>query len=86
MHLRYTLPFAGVSKVDFTIVDIRGRVVWQKTIRERSVVGGGRSCVWNGASTTGQRIASGLYVIKMTAYNLKHKPFASFDERITVLR
>jgi hypothetical protein len=86
IQLRYTLPFASVSRVDFMIVDIRGRVVWQKTIRENSVVGGGRSCVWNGASTTGQRIASGLYVIKMTAYDLKHKPLGSFDERITVIR
>jgi hypothetical protein len=86
MNLRYTLPFASVSRVDFTIVDIRGRVVWQKTIREKNVVGGGRSCVWNGSSTTGQRLGSGLYVIRMTAYDLKHKSLGSFDERITVLR
>jgi hypothetical protein len=86
MNLRYTLPFASVSRVDFTIVDIRGRVVWQKTIREKSVVGGGRSCVWNGCSTTGKPLGSGLYVIRMIAYDLKHKPLASFDERATVIR
>jgi PKD repeat protein len=86
VHLRYTLPFASVSRVDFSIVDIRGRVVWQKTIKEKSVMGGGRECIWNGTTSFGQRLASGLYVIKMTAYNLKHKRLGSFDERITVIR
>ncbi|MBN1130838.1 MAG: hypothetical protein JXA71_17755, partial [Chitinispirillaceae bacterium] len=86
VHLRYTIPFAGVSRVEFTIVDIRGRVVWQKAIREKTVVGGNRVCVWNGTTSTGQRLASGLYIVKMTAYDLKHKSIGSFDERITVVR
>jgi hypothetical protein len=86
VHLRYCLPFGRVSRVDFMAVDIRGRIVWQKTISERSVVGGSRECVWNGTTTRGQRLAAGLYVIKMTAYDLKHKPVGSFEQRITVLR
>ncbi|MBN2038285.1 MAG: DUF2341 domain-containing protein [Chitinispirillaceae bacterium] len=86
VHLRYSLPFGSVSRVDFMAVDIRGRIVWQKTIPEKSVIGGNRECLWNGTTTRGTRLAAGLYVIKMTAYDLKHKSVGSFEQRITVLR
>ena len=84
-HLLYTLPFGQVANVDFTVLDIMGRTIWHKSIKESSVIGGRRDFVWYGTGMNGRRVAAGVYVLKMTALNAKGKSIGDFDRRLTVL-
>jgi hypothetical protein len=84
-HLLYTLPFGRVATVDFTVLDIMGRTVWHKSLKELSALGGRRDYVWYGTATNGRRVAAGVYVLKMVAGDSKGKAVGVFDRRLTVL-
>jgi PKD repeat protein len=84
-HLLYTLPFGTVASVDFTVLDIMGRTVWHKNIKEQSIFGGRRDYVWYGTGETGRRVAAGVYVLRMTANDPKGKNVGAIDRRITVI-
>jgi hypothetical protein len=84
-HLRYSVPFARVGRVEFMVLDISGRVVWRRTVVEKSAVGGSRECLWYGTTGGGKRVAAGVYIVKMTAFDLKEKRIAAFEQRLTAL-
>ena len=84
-HLLYTLPFGKVASVDFTVLDIMGRTIWHKNIKETSILGGRRDYVWYGTAANGRRVAAGVYVLTMTANDAKNRPAGIFDRRLTVL-
>jgi hypothetical protein len=85
VHLQYTLPFARVASVEFTICDMMGRQVWKKSIREESVLGGRRDFVWYSTGMNGRRVAAGVYILKMAAFDAKGKNVGLFDRRLTVM-
>jgi hypothetical protein len=85
VRLRYTVPFA-LNKVDFTIFDISGRTVWNKTMEEQSPTGGSRECEWSVSTNAGRRVAAGVYIVRMAAFNQKGKMVGSFNQLLTVLR
>ena len=84
-HLLYTLPFGTVSSVDFTVLDIMGRTVWHKNLKEQSIFGGRRDYVWYGTGESGRRVAAGVYVLRMAANDLKGRNVGAIDRRITVI-
>jgi PKD repeat protein len=86
MHLQYMVPFARVGEVKFKILDLMGKTVWQTTIKERTVLGGVRSVIWNGTTRMGTQITSGFYMVNMTAYDFNSRAIGSFNKKITVLR
>ena len=85
VRLRYTVPFS-LNKVDFTIFDISGRTVWNKTMEERSPFGGSRECQWSVSTNAGRRVAAGVYIVRMAGFNQKGKMVGSFNQLLTVLR
>jgi PKD repeat protein len=86
MHLQYMVPFAKVSEVNFKILDLMGKTVWQTTIKELTVMGGIRNVTWNGATKTGTHATAGIYLVTMTAYDFKFRAIGSFNRKIMVLR
>ena len=67
-------------------MDISGRTVWSKSIKDESVLGGSREFLWNGTSNGGERAGEGLYIIRMTSFDANGKLKGSFYHRIMVLR
>jgi len=86
MHLQYMVPFAKVSEVNFKILDLMGKTIWQTTIKERTVTGGIRNVTWNGTAKTGMHVTAGIYLVTMTAYDYKLRAICSFNRKIMVLQ
>ncbi len=61
--VEFGLPTAGRAKVQ--VFDIRGRLV--RTLADDSFTEGFTTAHWDGSDDDGRRLASGLYVIRMTA-------------------
>jgi PKD repeat protein len=85
-HLRYSLPFGRVGRVEFSILDISGRLVWRTTVQERTATGGTHECRWNGMTSRNRVVAAGVYLVKMRAFDYKERQLGSFEQRITLLR
>jgi len=83
--VEYSLPFAPVKKIDFVIVNMLGRVVWRKTDKRESFAGGLRSFRWNVTNNNGEKISSGIYILRMAASNDKDIMIGQFDRVLTVL-
>lgn len=62
-----TISFAlgNNEQVNLAVYDISGRLV--KTLVDSKMVAGDHEVVWNGKDSNGQRVASGVYLYKMTA-------------------
>jgi hypothetical protein len=63
MRIRYSLPGEGVSRVQFGIYDVSGRLVWRRVVESRGE-SGTREVVWDGRATGGRAVASGMYVLR----------------------
>jgi hypothetical protein len=81
LRIRYSLPYGGIGGVEFSILDLRGRQLWAS----QGATGPGlRELAWNGA--VGKRpVASGMYVLRMKALDMKGKTAGTFEKRITYL-
>lgn len=84
-QIRYSLPFAPVSRVEFIIVNMLGRIVFKKTDIVPSVTGGTRSFRWDLTGRGGTRTGSGVYILKMVAYNNYGRSIGQFEQMLTVL-
>jgi hypothetical protein len=82
LRIRYSLPYGGISSVEFSIVDLRGRLLWSS----QGATGAGlRELVWNGSCAGKRPVASGMYVLRMKALDAKGKTAGVFEKRITYL-
>jgi autotransporter-associated beta strand protein len=82
LRIRYSLPFTGVSQVNFSMVDLRGRELW--TLRGQTGAGP-KELVWSGLSAGKRPIAAGMYVLSMKALDDKGKISGVFQRRVTYL-
>jgi hypothetical protein len=67
MRIRFSLPYAGIEKVDFQLFDVLGRCVWHRRLDAASMQPGMHSIAWTGKSTTGTPLSAGMYVLRMSA-------------------
>ncbi len=84
VRIRYNVPNAGVSSVRFSIYDMRGRMVWWKTVAEQGPQGT-REIVWDGMSLDKRPVAAGMYVVRMVAFDENMKTGGVFEKRMTYL-
>jgi flagellar hook assembly protein FlgD len=64
--IRFTVPtFAPQSEL--TIFDIAGQAVWSKTLT--NVETGTHEVEWNGTSSNGEKVASGMYIYRLRSGN-----------------
>jgi hypothetical protein len=84
VRIRYNLPTAGINMAKFTICDLRGAVIWRKT-----VIGHGNSgtedLVWNANTEKGHRAGSGIYLLRMTAFDANQRQAGIFERKMTLL-
>jgi hypothetical protein len=84
VHIRYNVPETGVNNIKFAIYDLRGRIVWEKTVDARGGQGI-RELVWNGTTQVGRYVASGSYIVRMVALDGNNKSAGTFEKRMTYL-
>jgi hypothetical protein len=85
VHLRYSIPSARVGRIEFSVFDISGKTIWHSTVKDNLVRGGSRECVWYATTSAGRRVASGVYIVKMAAFDRKNTMIAAMERRLTVL-
>jgi hypothetical protein len=83
VHIRYSLPYDGVNGVKFGVYDMRGKQLWQREIRDIRRYGQCET-VWDGRRADGRQIASGVYVIRMTAMSNRNRT-AVFEQKMTFM-
>lgn len=64
--LEYTLPITGVKDLSFRIYSASGREVWNHRANRATKAGRNR-VVWNGRDLNGNRVAAGVYFVRMRA-------------------
>jgi hypothetical protein len=84
VHIRYGLPASGVGAVRFTICDLRGTVVWRKSVSGQDRSGAGE-VVWNAQTKAGRAVAAGIYMLRMSAYDAKQHPTGVFEKKMTLI-
>jgi hypothetical protein len=84
LHIRYSVPEEGIGTVRFAIYDLRGRTVWEKALDARGAQGV-HEIVWDGRSAGGRTVASGAYVVRMTALDGRNKMAGEFERKITYM-
>jgi hypothetical protein len=62
-QIQLNLPSA--SRVSLMVYDVSGRLV--RTLADEVMVAGEHSVEWNGCSANGERVAAGVYVVRMDA-------------------
>jgi hypothetical protein len=84
MNIRYSLPTSGIRSVQFSIIDVRGRTVWQKMV-SGNTQSGLSEIRWNGHTVSGQAVVSGNYVVRMTASDAHNNVAGVFEKTITFM-
>jgi PKD repeat protein len=82
LRIRYSLPYTGVSRVEFSMIDLRGREFWAL---HGQTGAGPRELVWNGLGAGKHPVAAGMYVLRMKALDDKGKIAGVFQKRVTYL-
>ena len=72
--LRYTLPAAGVARLE--IADLAGRIVWRE---QGSRAAGAHLARWDGLRTSGSRAPAGLYFVRLVT------PWGAREGRLVLL-
>ena len=67
-HLRFTLPVAGSVRLD--VLDVNGRRV--RELYAGAQTEGEHFASWDGSSEDGERVASGLYFVRLRAAGSEH--------------
>ena len=82
LRIRYSLPYDGIGRVEFSMIDLRGRQLWAS----QGAIGPGlQEFLWNGASAGKRPVSSGMYLLRMKALDTKGKTAGVFTARITYL-
>jgi PKD repeat protein len=84
IRIRYSVPAGGVDCLSFSIFDLRGRTVWQHSAGAGASPGI-KDLLWDGASFDRRKVAAGIYVVRMTAFDAARKPFCEFEKKMTYL-
>jgi len=85
LKIRFNLPESGLGSVHFSIVNITGRKVWERTIGCGGGVYGAQELTWEGKTRSGSPIAAGIYVLRMAAMDARGKSIAVFEKKITAM-
>jgi hypothetical protein len=82
VRIRYSAPPMGVESVSFGIYDMRGKLLWQHSITDQGARGE-REIIWNGRANDNRRVAAGIYLVRMTAFDARGKNIAVFEKKMT---
>jgi hypothetical protein len=82
LTIRYTVPYIGIDRVEFTLFDLSGRALWHRTVPIAAAYG---ACEvrWNGCTSAGRPVASGVFILRMNAFDLAGRTVKSFLRPLT---
>jgi hypothetical protein len=85
VQIRFTVPRRGVERMVCTVVDPRGREVWRRELGEQ-LTAGLNAVWWNGTTTEGEALSSGMYVVRITALDERDQRVRSRRIRVMLMR
>ena len=85
LRIQYSVPGGNIGRIDFSIVDLSGREIWRKTLASGALTAGPAVLAWNGKTKDNGASASGLYVVRMRAFDAQGKTAGVFEKRITYM-
>jgi hypothetical protein len=71
------------AKAQFTLVDMWGRTVWDRTLTTSAGVS---EVFWNGQANNGKTVSSGVYIVKVALLNASGKPVQTLERKIPLTR
>jgi hypothetical protein len=84
LKIRFSLPYEGVSRVRFYIIDIMGRNVWEHSL-SCAHAAGMQEYVWNGRTGSNRSVAAGIYILRMTAFDERRNSVGTFEKKVPYL-
>ncbi len=81
-HIAFTLRES--ARVKLGVYDVAGRLV-ANLLENRGLTAGGHTTVWDGRNTSGSRVSSGIYFLKLEVVNPDHTAVLA-NRRILVTR
>jgi hypothetical protein len=81
LKIRFTLPFAGVSGIRLTMVDLKGRTVWENSLPCGNARGL-QEYIWDGGRLP---VSPGIYILSMTATDERHAVAGIFHRKVSYL-
>ena len=84
LKIRFTLPFAGVTAVRFTMIDLMGRTVWDKAVA-CGHASGVQEYVWQGGAAGRRPVVPGIYILRMTATDGRGNTAGAFKRKVSYL-
>ncbi len=84
VRIRYTLPAAGIGRVKLSVLGVSGKTVFETT-RAPGMAAGVQEFLWDGTDGRKNRVGTGVYVLRMTAFDEKAKIAGIFERKITCL-
>ena len=82
LRLYYSLPFAGISAVQFDLFDLTGRRVFSKRVSSSQMRGGNASTDF----TTHQKLTGGMYLIQMITFDDQGAASNRLTSRVVVMQ
>jgi hypothetical protein len=84
LRIGYTVPMSGIGSVGVEAVDQLGRLLWSTKIGGRELHAGRNEVQWNpGSGRT--RCAAGVYIIRLTGYDVKGRIAGRKQTRVIYL-
>jgi PKD repeat protein len=85
IKIRFSLPYSGIDKVKFNISDLRGRIVAQKEFNVKTLYGK-QEFIWDIKVNNKTNMASGIYMVKMSALDKNNNKAGIFEKRMLMVR
>jgi hypothetical protein len=82
--IKYYIPFAGVDKVEVSVYNLKGKMVWKNAQKVKPAMW--NTVEWKSRESRGGSVAAGLYIIRVRAVNVKGATTAVENRRITFAR
>ena len=82
VRIKYSLPRQGVNRITISILNLLGQIEYRQTVL-CSNKSGLHEVLWNGRNLGNEKVASGLYIIRMVALDDKAGAVGAFEKRIT---
>jgi len=82
VKIRFSLPRDGISIVRFSIIDIMGRTVWDKSL-SCGRMAGMQEYLWTGKTSGLRPVGAGMYVLRMMAFDERRNVVGTFEKKIS---
>jgi len=84
VRVKYYVPLAGTDRVEMSVYNLKGRLVWKNVERVRQ--SSWNTMEWRSRESRGGASAAGLYIIRIRAINVTGKTTAVENRKITFAR